>query len=44
MAFMDKKDKSVSLKVVEAKSYDAGRGIARIDPEVAYNLGLQTGM
>ncbi len=40
---MDKKDKTVSLKVVEAKSYDAGRGIARIDPEVAYDLGLQTG-
>jgi len=40
---MDKKDKSVALKVVEAKSYDAGRGIARIDPVVAYELGLQTG-
>lgn len=43
MVNMDKKDKAVSLKVAEAKSYDAGRGIARIDPEVAYNLGLQTG-
>lgn len=40
---MDKKDKTVTLKVVEAKPYDAGRGIARIDPEVAYDLGLQTG-
>ncbi len=40
---MDKKDKTVALKVVEAKPYDAGRGIARIDPEVAYDLGLQTG-
>jgi len=40
---MDKKDKTITLKVVEAKSYDAGRGIARIDPEVAYELGLQTG-
>ena len=40
---MDKKDKALTLKVVEAKSYDAGRGIARIDPEVAYDLGLQTG-
>lgn len=40
---MDKKDKTVTLKVAEAKSYDAGRGIARIDPEVAYDLGLQTG-
>lgn len=40
---MDKKDKPVALKVVEAKSYDAGRGIARIDPVVAYELGLQTG-
>jgi len=41
--FMDKKDKTVTLKVIEAKSYDAGRGIARIDPEIAYDLGLQTG-
>jgi transitional endoplasmic reticulum ATPase len=40
---MDKRDKTVTLKVVEAKPYDAGRGIARIDPEVAYDLGLQTG-
>ncbi len=40
---MDKKDKTVSLKVSEAKSYDAGRGIARIDPEVAHDLALQTG-
>ncbi|VVB95905.1 VCP-like ATPase [uncultured archaeon] len=40
---MDKKDKAVTLKVIEAKSYDAGRGIARIDPEAAYELGLQTG-
>ncbi len=40
---MDKKDKLVTLKVIEAKSYDAGRGIARIDPIAAYELGLQTG-
>lgn len=40
---MDKKDKTVILKVGEAKSYDAGRGIARIDPEVAHDLTLQTG-
>jgi len=40
---MDKKDKAVTLKVIEAKSYDAGRGIARLDPEAAYELGLQTG-
>ncbi|VVB97435.1 VCP-like ATPase [uncultured archaeon] len=40
---IEKKDKTVTLKVGEAKSYDAGRGIARIDPEVAYELGLQTG-
>ncbi len=40
---MDRKDKTVTLKVVEAKSYDAGRGIARIDPRVANELGLQTG-
>lgn len=40
---MDKKDKTVVLKVGEARSYDAGRGIARIDPEVAHDLALQTG-
>jgi transitional endoplasmic reticulum ATPase len=40
---MDKKEKALTLKVIEAKSYDAGRGIARIDPEVAYDMGLQTG-
>ena len=43
MITIDKKDKTTILKVSEAKSYDAGRGIARIDPEVAYDLGLQTG-
>ncbi|KCZ72076.1 AAA family ATPase, CDC48 subfamily [Candidatus Methanoperedens nitroreducens] len=43
MVTIDRKDKVVTLKVSEAKSYDAGRGIARIDPEVAYSLGLQTG-
>jgi len=40
---MEKKDKTVTLKISEAKSYDAGRGIARIDPEIARELGLQTG-
>ncbi|MFH0904412.1 MAG: AAA family ATPase, partial [Methanobacteriota archaeon] len=40
---MEKKDKTVSLKISEAKSYDAGRGIARIDPEIAREMGLQTG-
>jgi transitional endoplasmic reticulum ATPase len=40
---MDKKDDTLTLKVAEAKSYDAGRGIARIDPKVAYEMGLQTG-
>ncbi len=40
---MDKKDKTIALKVAEAKSYDAGRGIGRIDPEVAHDLALQTG-
>jgi len=40
---MDKKDNAITLKVIEAKSYDAGRGIARIDPKVAYDMGLQTG-
>jgi len=33
----------ITLKVVEAKSQDVGRGIARIDPKVASKLGLQTG-
>ncbi len=40
---MEKKDKTVTLKISEAKSYDAGRGIARMDPEVAREMGLQTG-
>ncbi len=40
---MEKKDKTLTLKISEAKSYDAGRGIARIDPEVAREMGLQTG-
>ena len=40
---MNKKDKTIALKVSEAKSYDAGRGIARIDPEVAHDLVLHTG-
>jgi transitional endoplasmic reticulum ATPase len=40
---MEKKDRTVILKISEAKSYDAGRGIARIDPEVAREMGLQTG-
>ncbi len=40
---MEKKDKTVTLKISEAKSYDAGRGIARIDPVVAREMGLQTG-
>jgi len=40
---MEKKDKTVTLKISEAKSYDAGRGIARIDPEIAREMGLQTG-
>lgn len=41
---MDKKDKTVTLKVSEAKSYDAGRGIVRMDPEIAHDLALQTGV
>lgn len=40
---MEKKDKTVTLKISEAKSYDAGRGIARIDPVIAREMGLQTG-
>ncbi|MCX9012292.1 MAG: CDC48 family AAA ATPase [Candidatus Methanoperedens sp.] len=43
MLSTDRKDKVVTLKVGEAKSYDAGRGIARIDPEITYRLGLATG-
>jgi transitional endoplasmic reticulum ATPase len=40
---MDKKDKGLTVKVMEAKSYDAGRGIVRIDPKVACDMSLQTG-
>lgn len=40
---MDRKDRTATLKVVEAKPYDVGRGIARIDPEIAHQLKLQTG-
>ncbi len=40
---MYKKNRTVILRVAEAKPHDVGRGIARIDPEVAYELGLQTG-
>src|SRR4030042_2832508 len=35
--------KSVTLRVAEAKTRDFGRGIARIDPQVAKELGLHTG-
>lgn len=31
------------LKIAEAKQGDIGRGIARIDPEVAYSLGVTSG-
>ncbi len=37
-----KEDEKV-LKVVEAKSSDVGRGLARIDPEVKDRLGLKSG-
>jgi transitional endoplasmic reticulum ATPase len=33
----------VELRVAEAKTGDVGKGIARIDPEVFYNLGLHSG-
>jgi transitional endoplasmic reticulum ATPase len=32
-----------TLRVAEAESRDVGRGIARIDIEIASNLGLTTG-
>jgi transitional endoplasmic reticulum ATPase len=35
--------KGKELKVLEAKPTDVGRGIARIDPEVAYSLGVTSG-
>ncbi|HDZ61529.1 MAG TPA: AAA family ATPase, partial [Nitrospirae bacterium] len=31
------------LKVAEAKQGDIGRGVARIDPEAAYALGVTSG-
>jgi transitional endoplasmic reticulum ATPase len=31
------------LKVAEARPSDVGRGVARIDPEVAYSLGVTSG-
>ena len=34
---------AVILRVAEARSHDVGRGIARIDPEVARKLGLTSG-
>ena len=34
---------AVTLRVAEARSHDVGRGIARIDPEVARKLGLTSG-
>jgi len=37
------KTKEITLKVSEARSSDAGRGIARIDPALADKLGLETG-
>lgn len=33
-------DRSIQLKVAEANARDAGRGIARIDPEVMEQLGI----
>ncbi|MGQ9583367.1 MAG: CDC48 family AAA ATPase [Thermoplasmatota archaeon] len=33
----------VSLKVAEAKPRDAGRGIVRLDPQVASSMGLSSG-
>ena len=34
---------AITLRVAEARSHDVGRGIARIDPEVARKLGLTSG-
>ena len=39
---MNKKDEQL-IKVKEAKARDTGRGIARIDPEIAEKLGLTPG-
>ena len=35
--------KEIELKVAEARANDVGRGIARIDPQVAEELGLHAG-
>jgi transitional endoplasmic reticulum ATPase len=34
---------SKELKIAEARQSDVGRGVARIDPEVTYSLGLKSG-
>ncbi len=38
-----RKIKEIELKVAEARANDVGRGIARIDPQVAEELGLHAG-
>ncbi|MEM2870392.1 MAG: CDC48 family AAA ATPase [Thermoplasmata archaeon] len=44
MSESDKKeDGVVTLKVAEAKPRDAGRGIVRLDPQVASQMGLSSG-
>ena len=40
---MKNEKKEWILKVEEAKARDVGRGIARIDPEVAEEIGLVPG-
>ncbi len=40
---MGKETKKISLRVAEAKAQDVGRGICRIDPEIAEELGIRTG-
>ena len=37
------KNPSKEVKVAEARQQDVGRGIARIDPDVAKELGIETG-
>jgi transitional endoplasmic reticulum ATPase len=40
---MNNGNKEITLRVVEAKAKDVGRGIARIDPDIVETLGLVPG-
>ena len=40
---LDNKNPTKDVKVAEARQQDIGRGIARIDPDIAKELGIETG-